>query len=179
LVLGRWFAISTRASCHGEISTQLSSSAIQQGLRRKTTIRIAAGGYHSFAIDDKDSVWAWGLNNYGQTGIRTNAGEDGAVVEKPTFVKSLAHEFVTEIAGGTHPSVACTEYGGLLIWGRCDDGQAGVPMDWLSDDDVVEGKILLHPKEVYGKLFVCRSLNYRVLGNESRRQDSQCSGWHR
>jgi regulator of chromosome condensation len=46
---------------------------------------ITCGGYHSFALDDKNNVYAWGLNNFGQTRILT-----GAVVELPTHVDNLA-----------------------------------------------------------------------------------------
>jgi regulator of chromosome condensation len=46
---------------------------------------ITCGAYHSFALDDKNNVYAWGLNNFGQTRILT-----GAVVELPTHVDSLA-----------------------------------------------------------------------------------------
>ena len=88
------------------------------------------------------------MNNYGQTGISANAGEDGAVIEKPALVRSLTGKGVREIACGLHHSIACGQDGTVWSWGRCDDGQPGVPIGDLSEEEVVEGKILLFPTEV-------------------------------
>ncbi|KAF8864615.1 RCC1/BLIP-II [Acephala macrosclerotiorum] len=119
--------------------------ALQTNLHRGDIIYIAAGAYHSFAIDSTQRVWAWGLNNYGQTGIIGNAGEDNAVVKRPSLVRSLCQMGVTAVEGGLHHSIACTEDGSLFSWGRCDDGQIGVPKRKLPKGDVLEERILLNP----------------------------------
>lgn len=90
---------------------------------------IACGSYHSFAIDSKGKVWAWGLNSFGETGISDDVGEDGAYVMKPTVVEALAGYDVREISGGGHHSLACTTDGKLLVWGRCDGGQTGLAIE--------------------------------------------------
>lgn len=51
------------------------------------------------------------------------------------------------MADGEHHSLACTEEGQVFIWGRCDDGQAGmdlagVPGDKLIFDDRDRPRIL-------------------------------------
>lgn len=124
--------------------------ALQADLYRHNTKFIAAGGYHSFAIDKNDRVWAWGLNNYGQTGVIRNAGQDRAFIEKPALLEGLRGKVLVDIQGGLHHSVACDEDGELLTWGRCDDGQPGIPINTLPKEDVLEGRILLHPKVVEG-----------------------------
>ena len=129
----------------------------QFGLPKKRTKYISCGSYHSFAIDDRDRVYAWGLSNLGQTGIPEDAGEGNAVVQKPTLVKALADFKISEIQGGNHHSVACSEDGELLVWGRCDDAQADISLDDLDQDDLIFGdrtkpRILIRPTIIKGKL---------------------------
>ncbi|KUJ23354.1 RCC1/BLIP-II protein [Mollisia scopiformis] len=124
--------------------------AIQTSLHRNSTTFISAGAYHSITIDTEGRVWAWGLNNYGQTGVIRNAGEDGAAIEKPAIVRSLRGQVIVDIEGGTHHSIACNEDGEVMSWGRCDDGQPGVGLENLADSDVIEDKILLYPRVIDG-----------------------------
>jgi regulator of chromosome condensation len=116
--------------------------------------KIACGKYHSFAISKDGLVYAWGLNNYAQTGIPDGAGGDDALIHTPTIVENLRPYKIREIQGGLHHSIACTEEGSLLVWGRCDEGQAGIKLDTLPKDDLVEYRgrpaILLKPTVVPG-----------------------------
>jgi regulator of chromosome condensation len=98
---------------------------------------IFAGSHHSFAIDTRNRVWAFGLNNFGQCGIATNETTGFTTVISPTEVKALQQFKIRHIAGGLHHSVACTEDGTVLVWGRCDDGQMGLPLDPLPDNHVI------------------------------------------
>ena len=115
--LGR--RIIERNRLHGLVPSQV-------GLPKGKTTYIAAGPYHSFALDKAGKVWAWGLNSFGETGLPTGAGEDGALVLHPERVGSLADHHVTALAGGAHHSLAATADGAVLAWGRCDGGQAGI-----------------------------------------------------
>lgn len=107
------------------------------GLPKKNIEKIACGQYHSFAIDDKGKVWAWGLNSFGGTGIRDNAGEDEAVILRPLLVEALDDHKIVDIAGGQHHSVACTEEGKLLSWGRFDGFQTGFEAEDLDEDSLI------------------------------------------
>lgn len=98
---------------------------------------ITCGTFHSFAIDDKNRVFSWGLNNFGQTGIRENAGEANAVIPEPEVVRALGEYKIKDIAGGNHHSIACTEDGKVLVWGRCDDSQPGMDLDDLPKDSLI------------------------------------------
>lgn len=123
------------------------------GLPRKAIKDVECGQYHSFAIDNKDRVWSWGLNNYGETGIPESAGEDDAVILKPEVVESLSGIEVTTIKGGAHHSIAVTKSGDCLTWGRVDGCQIGVPTSDLKEDDVVKDergavRILTQPSKV-------------------------------
>lgn len=134
------------------------SSLIPQsmGLPKNKVDRIACGSYHSFALGKDGSVWAWGLNNFAETGIEMGAGEDDAVVLRPTIVESLKDYKVKHIAGGEHHSLACTEDGKLLTWGRLDGHQVGIPVEELDADRVIKDeldkpRILSKPTAVEGK----------------------------
>ncbi|KAF7900483.1 uncharacterized protein EAF01_007785 [Botrytis porri] len=98
---------------------------------------IAGGTYHSFAINAKGQVLAWGLNNFGQTGIGSNAGEDGATINNPTVVKSFEGFDIKQIKGCLHHSIACTEKQEVLVVGRCDEGQTGLDFASVDQDTLI------------------------------------------
>ncbi|KAK9787194.1 putative Regulator of chromosome condensation 1/beta-lactamase-inhibitor protein II [Seiridium cardinale] len=88
-------------------------------------VDIAAGSYHSFYIDNYGAVWAWGLNNYSQTGHSDDTGKDDAMVLVPRPVDALDGRKIVSIDGGEHHSVAATAAGELITWGRVDGHQVG------------------------------------------------------
>ena len=128
------------------------------GLPRGKVIFISCGSYHSFAIDKTGKVWAWGLNNYGETGISDGMGEDDAVVVKPAVVESLKDYHITQVKGGSHHSLALTDDGDVLAWGRVDGYQTGIKISDLPADDVVfderkKPRILTKPTKIPSELF--------------------------
>ena len=55
----------------GETTANIPNSNVPvkiQGFDDKKIIKIAAGYYHSLAIDENNNLWSWGLNSYGQLG---------------------------------------------------------------------------------------------------------------
>ena len=122
----------------------------------KAMIDIAAGDTHSFAVHKNGKVYTWGLNNYGQTGIADGAGGDEAVILHPTLVSSLQDKGkIVCIDGGQFHSIAVTEDGKCLSWGRVDGYQVGIKLDTLPEEDVVRDtrnhpKILTMPTQVPG-----------------------------
>lgn len=130
-----------------------------KGKKSLKMTKIFSGDYHAMAIADDGHVWAWGANNYAETGFTGNAGDDDAVVISPQVVHSLEGKNVQHIACGSHHNVAVTASGELLAWGRCDSAQTGIPADTLNaieDDTAVlkgangKAKILLDPTPIPG-----------------------------
>jgi regulator of chromosome condensation len=123
--------------------------------------RIFAGFNHNFAIDRRGQVYSWGLNNFGQTGH----GVDDSILHivTPSIVKSLQDKGIVEIAAGFHHSLARTEQGTLLAWGRCDDGQLGVDLDGVQTvvDSRGRPKVVPVPVQVKGKFVLYESLSVR------------------
>lgn len=108
----------------------------------KKIVTLGAGAYNSFAVRDNGDVLSWGLNNFGQTGIPKNFDETGASkdadVHHPIVIESLhGRGQVTAIQGGAHHTVAVTDKGELLVWGRLDGNQMGIKVSDLPEDDVV------------------------------------------
>lgn len=125
------------------------------GLPKNKITYVACGAEHCFAIDTRDQVWAWGSNNYGQTGISEGAGADRSIVLVPTVIQSLRDYKIKEIAGGMHHSLACDQDGKLLIWGRIDSAQGGIPVDELPKDNIISDdrgnpRILATPTQIPG-----------------------------
>ena len=52
-------------------------------------------------------------------------------------MESLKGYKISEIRGGNHHSVACTEDQKLLVWGRCDDSQMGIELDEVPKEVIV------------------------------------------
>ncbi|KAH0551057.1 hypothetical protein GP486_007592 [Trichoglossum hirsutum] len=125
------------------------------GLPKNKIKFVACGSYHSFAIDDKGRVWAWGANSYCETGIPQGLGDNNSVVAKPTIVESLSDYRIKYITGGDHHSLAVTDDGELLVWGRLDGFQIGIkvediPKDHITFDDKDVPRILHKPLKIKG-----------------------------
>jgi regulator of chromosome condensation len=128
------------------------------GNSRTKFVSIAAGADHSFATDNKGRVYGWGLNNYGQTGHPSEDGGGQLIVGYPAVIASLEGYDIRGIDGGTHHSIACTTDGELLVWGRCDDGQLGIPLEGLNPKHLIldsrgRPRILSRPARVPGQSF--------------------------
>jgi regulator of chromosome condensation len=135
------------------------ASLIPQGIgslgRGVHPVKVACGSYHSFAINEHGQVYAWGLNNYGELGLDLDSGEDGGTVLRPTLVESLSQYKIASIAGGEHHSIACTEDGKLLTWGRIDGYQVGMPPETFTKENTIydehdKPRILKEPTVVQG-----------------------------
>lgn len=110
----------------------------------KHVAEIGCGSNHSFAIQRTGLVYAWGFNNAGQIGVVDNAGEyerfyDFALtISTPTLVKSLVgYPRITQITGGNFHSIAVTEDGECLTWGRLYSFATGLKIDTLPSEYIV------------------------------------------
>lgn len=121
--------------------------------------KISCGDYHGLAIAEDGHIWSWGANNYCETGHGDNAGEDNASVLTPRIISSLEGKDVTAVEGGSHHNIAITKTGQVLVWGRCDGSQTGIPpaqLEAINDDEKVlktgngKAKILIEPTAVPG-----------------------------
>jgi alpha-tubulin suppressor-like RCC1 family protein len=86
---------------------------------------ITAGhGYHSLALRDDGTVWAWGRGTEGQLGAVPNAVCDLlACARTPVQVPGLTG--VTALAAGEYHSLAVRGDGSVWAWGTNVDGELG------------------------------------------------------
>ncbi|CAE6439291.1 unnamed protein product [Rhizoctonia solani] len=105
---------------------------------------VGSGSYHSFAVDNKGEVYAWGLNSMRQCGT----GLDEDVVTQPTLVPSLSPSklgsgrTVVAIAGGEHHTIFLISDGTVYACGRCDGFELGLGPDHPAMQDLKERKAL-------------------------------------
>ncbi|KAL2136007.1 hypothetical protein VTI74DRAFT_5894 [Chaetomium olivicolor] len=110
----------------------------------KNVVEIGSGSNHSFAVERTGLVYAWGFNNAGQIGVVDNAGEYESAYEfaltisTPTLVKSLVgFPRIIQITGGNFHSIAVTEDGKCLTWGRLYSYATGLKIDTLPSEHIV------------------------------------------
>ena len=79
----------------------------------------AAGGFgHTLAIKGDRTVWAWGLNEYGQLG-------DGTTDNRDTAMPIASLTDIIAVAGGFDHSMALAADGAVWAWGSNEYGQLG------------------------------------------------------
>ncbi|CAN5494011.1 hypothetical protein BH10ACT2_BH10ACT2_26520 [soil metagenome] len=86
-------------------------------------VAIAAGGFHSLAVDAAGNLWTWGLNDSGQLGTAGPNLGTGNPNPTPTQVTTLSH--VSQIAAGAFHSLVLTDDANVWAFGWNLDGQIG------------------------------------------------------
>jgi alpha-tubulin suppressor-like RCC1 family protein len=104
-----------------------STSPMQIGVDTDWVL-IAGGGYHSISLKSDGTLWAWGLNSFGELGYNapetcTTSNGDFPCSTSPVQV-GMDSDWVS-IAGGEHHTLALKSNGTLWAWGRNDLGQLG------------------------------------------------------
>jgi regulator of chromosome condensation len=113
----------------------------RMGLRN--IVHVAAGQYHSFAIDEKGTVYGWGLNTFHQLGISSSKGGDGDMIITPTPIDALSPSEhngsrVIQIEGGEHHSLFLFDNGEVWACGRSDASQCGIAKDHPAQEGLKE-----------------------------------------
>lgn len=110
------------------VPTVVPLKARGRGVRR-FVVDVACGTYSSFFLMSDGSLYACGLNNYGQLGIKGDGddGDDGdddvSVVHVPTRVAGA--DGVVKVFPGQHHTLFLTSDKGLLSCGRPTYGRLG------------------------------------------------------
>jgi alpha-tubulin suppressor-like RCC1 family protein len=104
----------------GNNSTSQSNVPVQTSLYGslvgKTAVAVAAGQYHSVALDSLGQVHTWGYNNVGQLG-RNNTTNSNVPVNISGF-GSLSGKSIVQVRAGSTHCVALDASGGVHAWGR-------------------------------------------------------------
>ncbi|CAG7849420.1 Guanine nucleotide exchange factor SRM1 AltName: Full=Pheromone response pathway component SRM1; AltName: Full=Pre-mRNA-processing protein 20; AltName: Full=Regulator of chromosome condensation; AltName: Full=Suppressor of receptor mutations 1; AltName: Full=mRNA transport protein 1 [Serendipita indica DSM 11827] len=120
----------------------------------REAVVVGTGDYHSFAVDKSGTVWAWGLNSWGQLGFKSAANVTDSVhytvEDVPSLHPDVTGSRVVQIAGGEHHTLFRLEDGRVFAVGRNDGGQLGVGPDHpsiLADPDA-KGMATFEPVQV-------------------------------
>lgn len=123
---------------YGQLGVRIGTlpSANPSAIRREDGNRladiksIAAGGYHTVALDRNNNVWTWGRNSSGQLGYATTTiGTTGQMGHNnnPEIVMKNATEALKAVAisAGEYHTLAVDETGQVWAWGSGSNGQIG------------------------------------------------------
>lgn len=88
----------------------------EQEIQPDKFLNVQVGMRHIMGINEDESLWAWGNNEYGQLG-------DGTTKESTVQVKVL--DYVEEVSVGYNFTVAIATKGSLWTWGCNKEGQLG------------------------------------------------------
>ena len=81
---------------------------------------VSAGAYHSVAIRTDGSLWVWGTNADGRTGLGTTAEQTNSPARL-----GFDDDWASVSVGNTH-TLAVRENGSLWAWGQNEDGRTGL-----------------------------------------------------
>ncbi|GAA5886774.1 hypothetical protein JCM16303_003309 [Sporobolomyces ruberrimus] len=100
-------------------------------LALKNIVLVGSGSYHSFAVSESGTVYAWGLNSYHQTAVSDEDGGYADVISTPTVVSAFDpsnHDGarVVQISAGAHHSLFLLSNGQVWAVGRTDGHEVGV-----------------------------------------------------
>jgi alpha-tubulin suppressor-like RCC1 family protein len=97
-----------------------------EGTHLTNIAAVAAGRYHSLALDNNGYVWAWGDNEFGQSG--NGAGSSSIACRVGDYTDPLNPVYLSNVtaisAGGLH-SLALRQDGTVWSWGSNWYGQLG------------------------------------------------------
>jgi len=85
---------------------------------------IAAGGYHTVALDKNNEVWTWGRNSSGQLGYVTPMIGSSDQME-PNANPKIVMKKAVAISAGEYHTLAVDEQGQVWAWGSGAYGQIG------------------------------------------------------
>ncbi|WWC93347.1 hypothetical protein V866_000181 [Kwoniella sp. B9012] len=124
------------------IERRIKNSLEPERLGLRNIVLVAAGSFHSFAVDVNGSVWAWGLNTFHQTGLEGRYADEEMVIT-PRQVEGLNPENhggskVVQISGGEHHSLFLFDNGEVWGVGRSDANELGIPQDHPAYKGIIE-----------------------------------------
>ncbi len=88
----------------------------------KSVVAGAVGGFHCLALCSDGTLFAWGRNDYGQSGVPAGSPRQPGIVPP---VGALAGKSIIAIAAGLYHSAALCSDGTVAAWGNNESGQLG------------------------------------------------------
>lgn len=145
--LGRTGArMSDRSLAVIEIFTTPAPMHLPLSLRSKSC-SVACGWYSTYVVLENGSVYACGLNNYGQLGFSADR-----FVYAPKRVSVLSKWRIKTVAAGAHHTLALATNSAVLAFGRSTYGRLGLKLPDLNTDEAVSTASMLHIEGLEGSV---------------------------
>ena len=95
--------------------------------------QLSAGSFaFTMALRSDGTVWAWGINDFGELGVAPSASRNSCVLQavntpcSKTAVQIPGLTGITQIASGNGHACALTGAGAVMCWGLNETGQLGL-----------------------------------------------------
>jgi len=126
---GSVFSLGANASGRTGLGTAAGETRIAtpidvSNLAGKPITQVAAGGTHSLLLANDGSVFSFGSNFSGQTGLGTSVGD--SLIPTPVNTQNLAGKSIVQIAAGLSHSLLLADDGSVFSFGWNASGQAGL-----------------------------------------------------
>lgn len=128
-------------------------------------ISLTCGSYHSFLLAADGTVFAVGLNNFGQLGL--GDFQDRLAPEQIPTEAWQGHKIVS-LSAGEHHSMALSASGAVFVFGRSDSHQMGLPRQ-SSDSSRAQNSPILNP-ELTSISQIASGSNHNLAIHSSRKQ---------
>lgn len=88
--------------------------------------QVSVGDYHSLLLAEDGSVFSFGDDLFGQTGLGTPYDFDDTVVATPIDASNLGSRAITQVAAGGHHSLLLADDGSVFTFGWNSQGATGL-----------------------------------------------------
>eukprot|EP01084_Bolivina_argentea_P291227 500511_1 len=84
---------------------------------------LECGGYHNIVMDNNSILYSWGLNNFGQCGIRMNHNADNQNVLTPTTINCFKKMKIKLFKCGMNHNAVITSNNEYYVFGQNNSGE--------------------------------------------------------
>jgi len=116
-------------------STAIATPIVNTNLAGKIT-QVSAGAFHSLILDEFGTVYVFGSNVRGNTGLGTGVGDQKTAV--PIVATNLGGRRIKQVAAGALHSLLLADDGTVFSFGENDDGRTGDGIGAINDRYIAE-----------------------------------------
>lgn len=128
-------------------------------------VKMICGSYHSFLLARDGTVFAVGLNNFGQLGLDDH---EDRIVPEAIPAETWSGQTIVDLAAGEHHSMALSSTGSVFVFGRADFGQMGI--EGMNTSARAHPKPILNPSIKAAKQITAGSNHNLVITTSDRKQ---------
>ncbi len=105
-------------------NTLVATPIVTTNLADRSVTQVAADDYHSLLLADDGTVFSFGLNGSGRTGLGTTDGN--TLIATPIVTTNLAGKTITQVSAGLEHSLLLADDGTVFSFGYNGSGRTGL-----------------------------------------------------